>query len=173
MSPAWNAMNESARRAARRRFAVETAAAALADPDPPRAPRPPRFDELYAACANPAPAALARTAGARAAFEALLRDTALCWFPVAAAAASGGLDARACEGFRIWIRPSNVVGQAYVLVRAAAGARPSALVACPPGGAPVSATLPEDVDGVYQLVAREDSTLIRAIRDPAATLALR
>ena len=106
------------------------AADELVDPDPPPGTRPPRFDELYAAALNPASAldaslsgSLTADAAARAAFEAMLRDNALCWFPVAAAAGGGSADDMREEGgFRVWIRPSSAGdGQVYVLIRATEG----------------------------------------------------
>ena len=185
MSRRWNSMSEAERAELCRRFALALAADELAAPDPPAGTRPPRFDELYAAALDPVSALdaslsgrLTADAAARAAFEAALRDNALCWFPVAAAAAGGGSadDVREEDGFRVWIRPSSAGdGQVYVLVRAAEGraGKPAALVALPPDGPPASVVLPEDIDGVYQVIAREESALVRAIRDPAAKLALR
>ena len=63
----------------------------------------------------------------------------------------------------------------YLLIHAVEGidAKPSVLVAMPPDGPPVRVALPEDIDGVYQLIAREDSALVRAVRDPDSRLALR
>ncbi len=169
-----------------RRFAVELAVDELTGQEAPPGfgARPPRFDELHAAARDPSArldAPLARALGfdseARVSFEALLSDCAVCWFPAAAAAAGGeGLDAREEAGFRVWVRPSSAgEGQVYVLIRVAEGSAlgPSSLVALPPDGEPVCAALPEDIDGVYQLIEREDSGLVRAIRDPASKLALR
>ena len=186
MSRRWMAISEAERDAMTRRFALGLAAEALAaQPAPPdTGVRPPRFDELYAAArdpvaslAGPLALALAADPGARLAFEALLRDHSLCWFPPAAAAAGEeGLDSREEAGFRVWLRPSSAgPDQVYVLIRLAEGraGKPSALVALPPGGPPVCAALPEDIDGVYQLIEREDSALVRAVRDPASKLALR
>ena len=82
---------------------------------------------------------------------------------------------RAEDGFSVQILPSSAEGdQVYVLIHCAEGrdAKPSALVVFPAKGAPVRAVLPEDIDGVYQLVERRDSPLVRAIRDPASRLAL-
>lgn len=180
MSRRWSTMAETETAAVRRRFAAALAADELAAPEAPHGARPPRFDELYAAALDPVAGlggALAADAGARAEFEAVLRDVSVCWFPVAAAAAGGdGLDSREEQGFRIWVRPSSAEdGQVYVLIRAAEGidAKPSALVVMPPDGRPVSVALPEGIDGVYQLIAREDSALVRAVRDPGSRLALR
>ena len=184
MSRRWSTMAETETDAVRRRFAAALAADELAAPEAPHGARPPRFDELYAAALDPVAGlggalagALAADAGARVEFEAVLRDVSVCWFPVAAAAAGGdGLDSREEQGFRIWVRPSSAGdGQVYVLVRAAEGidAEPSALVVMPPDGRPVSVALPEGIDGVYQLIAREDSALVRAVRDPGSRLALR
>ena len=183
MSRRWNAMSEAERAGLRRRFALALAADELAPPDPPPGTRPPRFDELYAAALDPVSAldaslsdALTDDAAARATFEAVLRDNALCWFPVAAAAAGGADDMREEDGFRVWVCPSSVGdGQVYVLVRAAEGrtGKPTELVALPPDGPPEFVALPEDIDGVYQVIAREESVLVRAIRDPASKLALR
>lgn len=185
MSRRWSTLSEPERGRVQRRFALSLAADALAAPEePPEGVRPPRFDQLYAAArgpltalTEPLAAALAADAGARATFEALLRDGSLCWFPLAAAAAGqAGLDAREEAGFRIWIRRSSAGNdQVYVLIRAGEGAdaRPTAVVALPPDGPPVCAPLPDDIDGVYQLIEREDSPLVRAIRDPASKLALR
>lgn len=186
MSRSWSAIPETKRAGMSRRFALSIAVDELAAPEPPAdaAARPPRFDELLAAAADPADrlaGSLARAldsdAGARAAFEALVRDHALCWFPAAAAAAGEeGLDAREEAGFRVWIRPSSAgPDQVYVLIRAGegGGGPPAALVAFPPEAPPVCAALPEGIDGVHQLIERADSPLVRAIRDPASTLALR
>lgn len=184
MNGRWNSMSEAERAGLRRRFALALAADELAAPDPPAGTRPPRFDELYTAALDPVSTLdaslsgfLTADAAARSAFEAVLRDNALCWFPVAAAAGGGSADdVREEGGFRVWIRPSSAGdGQVYVLVRAAEGraGKPAALVALPPGGPPASVALPGDIDGVHQVIAREDSALVRAIRDPAAKLALR
>ena len=185
MSWRWSTPSELGRDRMRRRFALSIAADALAVPEElPEAVRPPRFDELYAAARDPLAdlttplaEALAADAGARATFEALLRESSVCWFPLAAAAADpAGLDAREEAGFRIWIRPSSAgKDQVYVLIRVAEGraVSPTAIVALPPAGLPVCAPLPEDIDGVYQLIEREDSPLVQAVRDPASKLALR
>ena len=185
MSRSWNALSELERERAGRRFALELAADALAAPEePPEGDRPPRFEELFAAARDPLvgltkplAAALAAHADARASFEALLRERSVCWFPLAAAAAGPeGLAAREEEGFRIWVRPSSAgKKQVYVLIQTAEGlaARPTAIVALPPSGPPACAPLPDDIDGVYQLIEREDSPLVCAIRDPASKLALR
>lgn len=184
MSRRWSTMAETETAAVRRRFAAALAADELAAPEPPHGARPPRFDELYAAALDPVAGlgdalagALADDAGARAEFEAIIRDVSVCWFPVAAAAAGGGgLDVREEQGFRIRVRPSSAEdGQVYLLIHAVEGidAKPSVLVAMPPDGPPVRVALPEDIDGVYQLIAREDSALVRAVRDPDSRLALR
>ena len=185
----WSAIPRARRDAMRRRFADLLAADLLAEPDepPPLAAkmRPVRFDELYEAASNPAAPIAPRVAGAlgadpggvRAEFEALLEANAACWFPAAAAAAGEeGLDRREADGGRIDIRPSAAGdGQVYVLIRTGDGARhtkPVALVAVPPNGPPLRAPLPEDIEGVYQLIEHEDSALVRALRDPASKLAL-
>lgn len=186
MSLKWSAIPEGERSAMSRRFSVELAADELAAQEGPPGvgARPPRFDELYAAArdpsarlAGPLARALASDPDARRAFEALLSDHSLCWFPAAAAAAGGeGLDAREEAGFRVWVRRSSAdPEQVYVLIRVAEGSAgpPAALVALPPGGEPVCAALPEDVDGVYQLIEHEGSPLVRVVRDPASRLALR
>ena len=185
MSRSWSTLTESKRQRLRRRFALDVAADALASQEgPPEGVRPRRFDQLYAAARDPVAAltepvaaALAADGRARTAFEALLRDSAVCWFPLAAAAASSaGLDAREESGFCIWLRPSSAGhDQVYVLIRDRENrdVRPMAIIALPPTGPPVCAPLPEDIDGVYQLIEREDSPLVRAIRDPASKLALR
>lgn len=186
MSLKWSEIPEGERAAMSRRFAAELAADELAAQEaPPGAgARPPRFDELYAAAmdpqahlAGPLARALASDPDARTAFEALLSDHSPCWFPAAAAAAGGeGLDSREEAGFRVWIRRSSAdPDQVYVLIRVAEGSagRPAALVALPPGSEPVCAALPGDVDGVYQLIEREGSPIVRAVREPASRLALR
>ena len=185
MSRSWSTLSEAEQERVRRSLALSVAADALAAPEePPEGVRPPRFDRLYAAARDPLAAltpalaaVLAADDRARAAFEALLREGAACWFPPAAAAAGpAGLDAREEEGCRIWLRPSSAGhDQVYVLIRAAEGrdAKPTAIVAIPPREPPVCAPLPEDIDGVYQLIEREDSPLVRSIRDPASRLALR
>lgn len=184
MSPRWSEMTEDEHTELRLRLAVDLAADELASaPAPADTARRPRFDEIHAAALNPAEAmdeslaaVLTADAETRATFEALVREAALCWFPAAAAAADGeGLDMRAEDGFSVQILPSSADGdQVYVLIHCAEGrdAKPSALVVFPAKGAPVRAVLPEDIDGVYQLVERRDSPLVRAIRDPASRLAL-
>ena len=80
------------------------------------------------------------------------------------------------DGFRIWISPSSTGDdQVYVLIRAAEAriGTPSVLVALPSKGQPVCAALPEAIDGVYQLIERADSALVRALRDSSSKLALR
>ena len=185
MSLRWSMIPEAERAAMCRRFAVDLAADELAAGEAPALAeaRPLRFDELYVAAVDPIAALgemfssrLAADEDSRATFEALLRDSAVCWFPAAAAASDGGLDVREEEGFRIWIRPSSAGGdQVYVLIRAAQGRSkmPVALVALPPDGPPERAALPEAIDGVYQLIERANSGLVRAIRNPASKLALR
>ena len=181
MSRYWSAVPKSEREALYRRLALDLAVDDMVPGEAGAdAMRPPRFDELYAAAldldAVPAPsfpARLAAHAGSRRVFESLLRDTAICWFPAAAAAAGGGegLVAREEDGFKISIRPSSADGdQVYILIRLAEGrdVKPVALVAIPAAGAPVRAALPEDIDGVYQLIELGDSAIARAIRDPAS-----
>ncbi len=186
MSLKWSEIPEGERSAMDRRFEAGFAADELAAQEAPPGVgvRPPRFDELYAAAMDPRARlggslarALVLDPDARAAFEALLSDHSLCWFPAAAAAAGGeDLDSRGEAGFRVWVRRSSAdPDQVYVLIRVAEGnaARPAALVALPPGGEPLCAALPEDVDGVYQLIEREGSPLVRAVREPASRLSLK
>ncbi len=120
--------------------------------------------------------ALAAAPGLRAEFEALLEAHAVCWFPVAAAAAGEeGPGRREAGGFRIHVRPSAAgAGQVYVLIRVEDGrdAKPAAFGALPPDGPSLRVPLPEAIEGVYQLIEQEDSALVRAIRDPASKLAL-
>ena len=184
MSRLWSAVPESERETLYRRLALDLAVDELVPGEAAATARPPRFDELYAAALDPggvlAPSfapGLAAHPDSRRAFESLLRDTAICWFPAAAAAAGGdaGLVAREEDGFEISIRPSSADGdQVYILIRLAEGreGKPVALVAIPPSGAPLRAALPEDIDGVYQLIELGGSAIVRAIRDPAAKLAL-
>ena len=182
MSPRWSEITEEEREGLRHGLAVDLAADELASA-PAVATRKPRFDEIRAAALDPAgamdeslAAALAVDAGIRATFEALVSEAALCWFPAAAAASDGeGLDMRAEDGFSVQVLPSSADGgQVYVLIHCAEGrdAKPSALIVFPGEGTPVRTALPEDIDGVYQLVERRDSPLVRAIRDPASRLAL-
>ena len=131
MSRSWSILSERQRERMRHRFALNLAADALVAPEePPEGIRPARFDQLYAAARDPLTgltepvvAALSADDRGRAAYEALLRDGAVCWFPPAAAAAGpAGLDAREEAGFRIWLRPSSAGhDQVYVLIRAAEG----------------------------------------------------
>lgn len=184
MSRFWSAVPDSEREALYRRLALDLAIDDLVPAEAAAVTRPPRFDELYAAAldpdAEPAPsfaAGFAAHPDSQRAFESLLRDTAICWFPAAAAAADGdeGLVAREEEGFEISIRPSSADrDQVYILVELAEGrdVKPVALVAIPAHGTPVRATLPEDIDGVYQLIELGDAAIVRAIRDPASKLAL-
>ena len=188
MNGKWSAISPARRDAMRRRFTALFAADLLAEPDAPSVPpetdtRPLRFDELYEAASNPSAPLTGRVAGAlaadpglRAEFEALLDAHAVCWFPVAAAAAGEeGLGRRETGGFRIHVRPSAAgAGQVYVLIRVEDGrdAKPAVLVALPPDGSSLRVPLPEAIEGVYQLIEQEDSALVRAIRDPASKLAL-
>ena len=185
MSPKWCEMTEVERETLRLGLAVELAADDLVHAHAPAdiVARRPRFDEIHAAVFNPIgtmdegiEAALAADAGIRATFEALVHDAAICWFPVAAAAADDeGLDMRAEDGFSIEILPSSTESdQVYVLIRCAEGRdiKPSVLVVFPGEGAPVRTALPEDIDGVYQLVEHRDSPVVRSLRDPASRLAL-
>lgn len=185
MSRRWSMIGEAERSAMAQRFAVDLGVDELVSEEAPAAvaERPLRFDELYAAAVDPIGSLderlsnmLAGDATLRATFEAILRDRALCWFPAAAAASSGDMDMREEDGFQIWIRPSSAGGdQVYVLIRSAEGqtGTPSALVALPPKDPPVRAPLPEEIDGIHQLIERADSALVRAIQDPASKLALR
>ena len=185
MSRYWSAVPNAEREALYRRLALELAVDEMVPGDAEAVvTRPPRFDELYAAAldldsvlALSFTAGLAAHAGSRRVFESLLRDTAVCWFPAAAAAAGvgEGLVAREEDGFKISIRPSSADGdQVYILVQIAEGRdiKPVALVAIPASGAPLRAVLPEEIDGVYQLIELGDSEIARAIRDPASKLAL-
>ena len=185
MSRRWSMFGEAERAAMERRFAVDLGADELVSAEAPDAvaESPLRFDELYVAAIDPIGSfdkqlsnRLAGDAASRATFEAILRDRALCWFPAAAASSSGNLDIREEDGFRIWIRPSSAGGdQMYVLIRLAEGRTetPSTLVALPPQGSPARAVLPEAIDGIFQLIERADSALLRAIRDSSSKLALR
>ena len=185
MSRRWSMMNDAERAAMSCCFAAELAADELAagEARAEEEGRPLRFDELHAAAMDPiaalgesVSARLAACAESRAEFEAVLRDCAICWYPAAAAAAGGELDSREGEGFRIWIRPSSAGSdQVYVLIRAEQGraGTPVSLVALPPDGPHTSTALPEAIDGVYQLIERTDSALVRAIRNSASKFALR
>lgn len=185
MSRKWNEIPEAEKQVMRHRFDVLLTADLLVDSeDPPREDtRPVLFDEIYRIATDPAASidgrisnALETDAALKVDFEALLESTAICWFPVAAAA--GGLDGlteREEDGFQIRLRPTSAGDdQVYVLIRLKEGwdRPPTALAVLPPDGAPARVLLPEEIDGVYQLVEATDSVLVKAIGDPKSKLAL-
>ena len=185
MSKNWNEIPDVEKQEMSHRFDVLLAADLLIDPEePPREEdRPVRFDEIYEIATNPGAIIDVRVANAfktdarsRRDFEALLKSTAVCWFPVAAAAAGiDGLNEREDDGFGLRIRASSAGDdQVYVMIRLKEGQvnPPTALVAISPDESPVRIPLPEEIDGVYQLIEAVDSPIVRAIRDPKSRLAL-
>lgn len=184
MSRGWSGMSEVEREQLRLRLALDLAVDELVSVPEDATARKPVFNEIRAAALEPAramdeflKASLTADSELRATFELLVCDAALCWFPAAAAAAADGegLEAREEAGFSVQVHPSSAeCDQVYLLIRCAEGRdeKPSALLAFPADGAPVRAALPEDIDGVHQLVERRNSPLVRAIRDPASRLAL-
>ncbi len=185
MSRKWNEIPEAEKQDMRHRFDVLLTADLLIDPEEPfqEENRPVRFDEIYTIATDPGAPIDGRISGAlesnvrlKRDFEALLESTAICWFPVAAAAAGiDGLDEREEDGFGLRIRASSAGDdQVYVMIRLKEGwdKMPAALVALPPDSAPVRIPLPEEIDGVYQLIEASDSAIVTAIRDPKSRLAL-
>lgn len=185
MSRKWNEIPEAEKQRMRHRFDVLLTSDLLIDPEePPQAEnRPVRFDEIYRIATDPAAPidrricdALDSDARLKRDFESLLEAASICFFPVAAAAAGvDGLDEREEDGFRLRIRASSAGDdQVYVTIRLKEGwdRPPTALVALPSGQAPVRVPLPEDIDGVYQLIEPADSPVVKAIRDPNSSLVL-
>ena len=184
MSPRWSEMEEDERTELRLHLALDLASDELASaPEPADTARRPRFDEIHAAALNPAEAmdesltaALTGDIEARATFETLVREAALCWFPAAAAAADGE-GTRYARGRRVFDSDSPVER------RGRSGLRVDPLRGRPRrqtlGAGRVSGQRRPRARGaarrhrrVYQLVEHRDSPLVRAIRDPASRLAL-
>jgi hypothetical protein len=185
MSRKWNEIPDVEKQEMSHLFDVRLTADLLIDPEePPQVEnRPVRFDEIYEIAIDPKATidgrisrALETDARLKRDFEALLESTAICWFPVAAAAAGvDGLDEREEDGFGLRIRTSSAGDdQVYVMIRLKEGwdIPPTALVALPLDQAPVRVPLPEEIDGVYQLIEAVDSAIVKAIRDPKSRLAL-
>lgn len=185
MSRKWNEIPDVEKQQMRDRFDVLLTADLLIEPDEPlqAEERPVRFDEIYRIATDPMALidpriseALETDARLKQDFEGLLETASICFFPVAAAAAgTDGLVEREEDGFRLRVRASSAGDdQVYVTIRLKEGwdRLPTAFVALPQGHAPVRVPLPEDIDGVYQLIEAADSTIVEAIRDPKSRLAL-
>ena len=185
MSKNWLEISVEEKQSMRQRFDLLHAADMLADTEELRdqEERPVRFDEIYSVATDPnavidsrISTALSTNASLKLDFEALLELNAICWFPVAVAAAGvDALEEREENGFSIRIRRTRAADdQVYVLIRLKEGWEelPKALVAIPNDGSPVRLTLPEEIDGVYQLIEAANSLLVAAIGDPKSRLAL-
>jgi len=194
MSMKWSELSEEARAEIGRDLDAALTADLLSEPAAPAAaeasysavdevaPRV-RFHDLYAALNGPEsrmPPRIARgllvDRRLRADFDALVRATALTTAPAAAAAAGvGQLDGREEADFSLRLTPSRADGtQIYVTLRpkTAFDRPPGFLLAMPADGAPIKAALPEEIDGVYQLLLEEGDPLISALRDPKTEIAI-
>jgi len=120
--------------------------------------------------------ALASNPRLRADLDRILERTALYRFPLAAAASSGAVTQRDGEGYRIELRVSKAApDQTYVSVALGAGvtAEPRVMFVQPPDGAPVKQELGAPVGGTIQILAKSDSDLVRALKDPQTEVYLR
>jgi len=120
--------------------------------------------------------ALAASPRLRADLDRILAGTAFYRFPLAAAASSGAVTRRDGEGYRIELRVSKAAqDQTYVSIALGAGVttEPRAMLVQPPDGAPVKHDLGPPVNGTIQILARSDSDLVRALKDPKTEVYLR
>jgi len=120
--------------------------------------------------------ALAASPRLRADLDRILERTALYRFPLAAAASSGAVMQRDGEGYRIELRVSKAAqDQTYVSIALGTGvtAEPRAMLIQPPGEAPIKQDLGPPVNGTIQILARSDSDLVRALKDPKTEVYLR
>ncbi len=119
--------------------------------------------------------ALRGNARLRADFDHLLRRTARHALPRLAAASTGQVSARTVEGCRITLKRSQAdSAQVYVIITLDDPASaPRALFVCSRHGDHVRFPLPDGADGRMQLLADEESELIRGLRDIDAEVFLR
>ena len=119
-------------------------------------------------------AALAADPGARAFYRHVVEDHALYRFPLARAAASGGVPPREVAGCRI--KAIENAGRVFViieLVDPGAEPRPRRIIVFDAAGESFEEKkLPPDLDGVFQFPLPSDSTLLRLLRDGASEVRL-
>lgn len=112
----------------------------------------------------------------RADFARLTAKNALCRFPIAAAASSGGVARREGAGFRITLRKSRAdPSQVYIIIdlAARAGAPPTHLFVLGEEVRYCKHRLPSPLDGTIQILAEDGSDIVRALEDHQAEVFLR
>ena len=146
---------------------------------------PERIDvgELYRHARDPEAAispelrkALADDVGLRADFARMVGKNAICRFPAAAAASSGGVATREASGFRITLRKSRAEpSQVYIIIDLADYDRapPSHLFVLGEEIRACKHSLPPPMGGAIQILAEDGSDIIRALEDRHSEVFLR
>lgn len=179
MNTSWSSLGPEGQRIAARRFAEHGAAERLlADPEP-RA-RGPGIADLYAWATDPDAAfgraereALLRDPALRRSFSLLVSRVASLRVPAAAAASSGGLDARVGPGLSVRLIPSRAdPAQVYVVLEIDRDVPATMLLVMRDGFPAARLVLPPVVDGHAQAIEADDSPIVAALRDPTTELLL-
>ncbi len=108
-------------------------------------------------------------------FDRLLERSALCKGERAAAASTGLLDTREGKGFRVRLKPSRgAKGQVYILFEftSALPVAPETLVVTASDGECARLPLSAPQDSAIQILADEDSDVVRLLRDPKSEIFL-
>ncbi|MDP6404795.1 MAG: hypothetical protein QF797_06280 [Alphaproteobacteria bacterium] len=120
-------------------------------------------------------AALARNDGLRRDFQRLLERAAPYYMPQVAAASTGPITTREGAGCRIRLEPSRAeTGQIYVIVELDdKAAQPMTMFVVDGDGQTLRLPLPAARDGVIQILAGEESDLVKALSDLKSEVYLR
>ncbi len=183
MTKTWRKLSEAQRAAAEQAFDAMMTTDALmgvdkafeARAEEPEAKRRFGFADLHAFVTRresakdaAIQAELARDGGLRATFRRLLSNLSMAAMSPVAAASSGALESRECEGFRIDLKPSKAdAAQVYVTIRQTSPGLipPDTLFIIKDAPGQVKFPLPDALDGDIQLVAEETSDLVKGVRD--------
>lgn len=109
-------------------------------------------------------------------YQQLLARTSFYQFPMAAAASSGGVEARIGDGFDITLKPSRAApNQVYVLITIKPGAiaQPKLLFVTTSDGGSLKQPLPDPLNGVIQILTEEGTPLVDALKNTKTEVYLR
>ena len=185
MSITWTALGAEGRRIAAAEFLTRSQAARLADGVASPARRTPGFAALYNWATDPLhplmpeeQAIIAADPQLRRSLARLVGRVGQLHAPAAAAASSGGLDARSGPGFTIRLTISRAdPQQTYVTIEIDAAAladdaSPSALLVLRDGVPVGKLPLEEPQDGRVQLLESSESAAVRGVRAADTELVL-
>lgn len=137
--------------------------------------KPVGFTDLYEYAHNPngimsaaLGSALIHNASLRRDLDQLIDRMSVYHFPKAAAASSGALESREGSGYKIRLKASRAdEGQLYVIIEISNldEPQPESLIVKLEDGRYIKQTLPEGINGTYQLLLETNADMVVALRD--------